>query len=303
MKNYKVTSCDLPGEERMMNPDVKAFFHKPTFTVSYVVSDPDSRKAIIIDSALDYDNASGRTATTAADEVIDFVKAQELDVEWILETHVHADHLTAAPYLQEKLGGIIGIGGVVKEVQSTFKKVFNCGDEVADDGSQFQHLFQDGETVEVGGMTIEVMATPGHTPACIIYKIGDAVFVGDTLFMPDFGTARCDFPGGDARTLYRSIQKIFSYPPETRLFMCHDYGPNGRDYAWETSVAEQRANNIHIHDGISEEEFVKMRTERDATLSMPVLILPSIQVNMRAGHFPEAEENGVSYLKVPLNAL
>ncbi|WP_415776517.1 MBL fold metallo-hydrolase [Sneathiella sp. HT1-7] len=286
-----------------MNPDVKAFFHKPTFTVSYVVSDPDSRKAIIIDSALDYDNASGRTATTAADEVIDFVKAQELDVEWILETHVHADHLTAAPYLQEKLGGIIGIGGVVKEVQSTFKKVFNCGDEVADDGSQFQHLFQDGETVEVGGMTIEVMATPGHTPACIIYKIGDAVFVGDTLFMPDFGTARCDFPGGDARTLYRSIQKIFSYPPETRLFMCHDYGPNGRDYAWETSVAEQRANNIHIHDGISEEEFVKMRTERDATLSMPVLILPSIQVNMRAGHFPEAEENGVSYLKVPLNAL
>ncbi|MCC3304691.1 MBL fold metallo-hydrolase [Sneathiella sp. HT1-7] len=287
----------------MMNPDVKAFFHKPTFTVSYVVSDPDSRKAIIIDSALDYDNASGRTATTAADEVIDFVKAQELDVEWILETHVHADHLTAAPYLQEKLGGIIGIGGVVKEVQSTFKKVFNCGDEVADDGSQFQHLFQDGETVEVGGMTIEVMATPGHTPACIIYKIGDAVFVGDTLFMPDFGTARCDFPGGDARTLYRSIQKIFSYPPETRLFMCHDYGPNGRDYAWETSVAEQRANNIHIHDGISEEEFVKMRTERDATLSMPVLILPSIQVNMRAGHFPEAEENGVSYLKVPLNAL
>ena len=286
-----------------MNPDVKAFFHKPTFTVSYVVSDPDSRKAVIIDSALDYDNASGRTATTAADEVIDFVKAQELDVEWILETHVHADHLTAAPYLQEKLGGIIGIGGVVKEVQSTFKKVFNCGDEVADDGSQFQHLFQDGETVEVGGMTIEVMATPGHTPACIIYKIGDAVFVGDTLFMPDFGTARCDFPGGDARTLYRSIQKIFSYPPETRLFMCHDYGPNGRDYAWETSVAEQRANNIHIHDGISEEEFVKMRTERDATLSMPVLILPSIQVNMRAGHFPEAEENGVSYLKVPLNAL
>lgn len=286
-----------------MNPDVKAFFHKPTFTVTYVVSDPDSRKAVIIDSALDYDNASGRTATTAADEVIDFVKTQDLDVEWVLETHVHADHLTAAPYLQEKLGGVIGIGSVVKEVQSTFKKVFNCGDEVADDGSQFQHLFKDGETVEVGGMTIEVMATPGHTPACIIYKIGDAMFVGDTLFMPDFGTARCDFPGGDARTLYRSIQKIFSYPPETRLFMCHDYGPNGRDYAWETTVAEQRADNIHIHDGISEEEFVKMRTERDATLSMPVLILPSIQVNMRAGHFPEAEENGVSYLKVPLNAL
>ncbi|MDF2366918.1 MBL fold metallo-hydrolase [Sneathiella sp.] len=286
-----------------MNPDVKAFFHKPTFTVSYVVSDPSSRKAVIIDSALDYDNASGRTATTAADELIDYVKAQNLDVEWILETHVHADHLTAAPYLQEKLGGIIGIGGVVKEVQSTFKKVFNCGDDVAEDGSQFQHLFRDGETVEIGGMTLEVLATPGHTPACITYKIGDAVFVGDTLFMPDFGTARCDFPGGDARTLYRSIRRILSFPPETRLFMCHDYGPNGRDFAWETTVAEQRADNIHIHDGISEEAFVKMRTERDATLSMPVLILPSIQVNMRAGHFPKAESNGVSYLKVPLNAL
>ncbi len=286
-----------------MTPDVKAFFHIPTFTVSYVVSDPSSSKAIIIDSALDYDNSSGRTATTAADEIINYIKAQNLDVEWILETHVHADHLTAAPYLQEKLGGTIGIGGVVKTVQSTFKKVFNCGDDVAEDGSQFQHLFKDGETVEVGGMTLEVLATPGHTPACITYKIGDAVFVGYSLFMPDFGTARCDFPGGDARTLYRSIQKIFAYPPETRLFMCHDYGPNGRDFAWETTVAEQRAENIHIHDGISEEEFVKMRTERDATLSMPVLILPSIQVNMRAGHFPEAESNGVSYLKVPLNAL
>lgn len=286
-----------------MNPDVKAFFHKPTFTVSYVVSDPASRKAIIIDSVLDYENNSGRTSTTAADEIVAFIKSQKLTVEWILETHVHADHLTAAPYLQKTLGGKIGIGGVIKTIQSTFKKVFNFGDDVAEDGSQFHHLFKDGEKVAVGGMTLEVMATPGHTPACVTYKIGDAVFVGDTLFMPDYGTARCDFPGGDARTLYRSIQKIFAFPPETRLFMCHDYAPGGRDYAWETTVAEQRAENIHIHDGISEEEFVKMRTERDATLSMPVLIIPSIQVNMQAGHFPKAEGNGVSYLKVPLNAL
>jgi len=286
-----------------MKPEIKAFFHNSTYTVSYVVSDPASRKAIIIDSALDYDNSSGRTATAAADEVIDYVKRRDLDVEWILETHVHADHLTAAPYLHEKLGGTVGIGRVVKVVQSTFNKVFNCEGEVADDGSQFQHLFADGEKIEVGGMTLEVIATPGHTPACVTYKIGNAVFVGDTLFMPDFGTARCDFPGGDARTLYKSIRKILSYPGETRLFMCHDYGPNGRDYEWETSVSEQRAKNIHIHDGVSEEEFVKMRSERDATLSMPALILPSVQINMRAGHFPKAEANGISYLKVPLNAL
>ncbi|MBO0334349.1 MBL fold metallo-hydrolase [Sneathiella sp. CAU 1612] len=286
-----------------MNPDVKAFFHKPTFTVSYVVSDPGSRKALIIDSVLDYANNSGRTSTTAADEIIDFIRAENLEVEWILETHVHADHLTAAPYLQEKLGGVIGIGGVVTSIQSTFKKVYNFGDDVPEDGSQFQRLFKDGETINVGGMTLEILETPGHTPACVSYKIGDAVFVGDTLFMPDYGTARCDFPGGDARTLYRSIRKILAFPPETRLFMCHDYGPNNRDFAWETTVAEQRATNIHIHDGIGEEEFVKMRTERDATLSMPVLIIPSIQVNMQAGHMPKAEGNGVSYLKVPLNAL
>lgn len=286
-----------------MNPDVKAFFHKPTFTVSYVVSDPGSRKALIIDSVLDYANNSGRTSTTAADEIIDFIRAENLEVEWILETHVHADHLTAAPYLQEKLGGVIGIGGVVTSIQSTFKKVYNFGDDVPEDGSQFQRLFKDGETINVGDMTMEILETPGHTPACVSYKIGDAVFVGDTLFMPDYGTARCDFPGGDARTLYRSIRKILAFPPETRLFMCHDYGPNNRDFAWETTVAEQRATNIHIHDGIGEEEFVKMRTERDATLSMPVLIIPSIQVNMQAGHMPKAEGNGVSYLKVPLNAL
>ncbi|MCF8468995.1 MAG: MBL fold metallo-hydrolase [Sneathiella sp.] len=286
-----------------MKPDVKAFFHKPTYTVSYVVSDPASRKAIIIDSVLDYENSSGRTATKAADEIIDFVKSKELKVDWILETHVHADHLTAAPYLQGKLGGTIGIGGVVVSVQSTFKGVFNFGGDVPVDGSQFQHLFGDNEKIEIGGMTLEVMYTPGHTPACVTYKIGDAVFVGDTLFMPDYGTARCDFPGGDARNLYRSIRKILAFPPETRLFMCHDYGPDNRAFAWETTVAEQRAKNIHIHDGVSEEEFVKMRTERDATLSMPVLIIPSIQVNMLAGHFPKAEGNGVSYLKIPLNTL
>lgn len=286
-----------------MNPDVKAFFHKPTFTVSYVVSDPNSRKAIIIDSVLDYANNSGRTSTTAADEIIDFIRAENLEVDWILETHVHADHLTAAPYLQAKLGGVIGIGGVVTSIQSTFKKVYNFGDDVAEDGSQFQHLFKDGETVKVGNMTLEIFETPGHTPACVTYKIGDAVFVGDTLFMPDYGTARCDFPGGDARTLYRSIRKILALPPQTRLFMCHDYGPNDREFAWETTVEEQCAKNIHIHDGVSEDEFVKMRTERDATLSMPILIIPSIQVNMQAGHLPKAERNGVSYLKVPLNAM
>ncbi|WP_339632051.1 MBL fold metallo-hydrolase [uncultured Sneathiella sp.] len=286
-----------------MKPEVKAFFHKPTFTVSYVVMDPSSKKALIIDSVLDYDNASGRTATTAADEIIDFVKERDLEVEWILETHVHADHLTAAPYLQEKLGSKIGIGKVVKTVQATFKKIYNFGDDVSADGSQFQHLFEDGEQLEIGGLTLEVIATPGHTPACIAYRIGDAIFIGDTLFMPDYGTARCDFPGGDARTLYRSIRKILSHPPETRLFMCHDYGPDGREFAWETTVAEQREKNIHIHDGISEEDFVKMRTERDATLSMPALIIPSIQVNMRAGHLPEPEANGTAYLKVPLNVL
>ncbi|MEX1036723.1 MAG: MBL fold metallo-hydrolase [Sneathiella sp.] len=286
-----------------MQPKVTAFFHKPTFTVSYVVSEPEGRKAVIIDSVLDYENSSGRTATTAADEIIAYVKEHDLDVGWILETHVHADHLTAAPYLQEKLGGTIGIGRVVTTVQSTFKKVYNFGDEVSSDGSQFQHLFEEGERIQIGSMTLEVIATPGHTPACIAYRIGDAVFVGDTLFMPDYGTARCDFPGGDARTLYQSIHKILSCPPETRLFMCHDYGPDGRDFAWETTVAEQRAKNIHIHDGISEEDFVRMRTERDATLSMPTLIIPSIQVNMQAGHFPKAEDNGTSYLKVPLNIL
>ena len=286
-----------------MNPTVKAFFHEPTFTVSYVVSDTASGKSIIIDSVLDFDGMSGRTTTTAADEIIAYVQSQKLAVQWILETHVHADHLTAAPYLQQQLGGTIGIGDAVSSVQSVFKAVFNLGDEMKTDGSQFQRLFHDGDNIEVGNLTLEVLSTPGHTPASVMYKIGDAVFVGDTLFMPDFGTARCDFPGGNARELYASIRKILSYPPETRLFMCHDYGPNGRDYAWETTVAEQRATNIHIHDGIDEDAFVKLREGRDANLSMPMLIIPAVQINMRAGNLPEAEDNGVSYLKTPVNSL
>ncbi|TNE36880.1 MAG: MBL fold metallo-hydrolase, partial [Alphaproteobacteria bacterium] len=268
-----------------------------------VVADPESGKAVIIDSALDYDNASGKTATETADKIIAFVEERGLDVEWVLETHVHADHLTAAPYLQARLDAKCGIGSEVTIVQKTFARVFNVEESFRENGAQFQHLFRNGETFKIGSLTGEVLYTPGHTPACISYRIGDAVFVGDTLFMPDYGTARCDFPGGDARSLYRSIRKILSFPSETRLFMCHDYGPNGRDFAWETTVAEQRTRNIHIHDGVSEEAFVKMRTERDATLSMPALIIPSIQVNMRAGQLPEPEENGITYLKVPLNIL
>ncbi|MEH6527597.1 MAG: MBL fold metallo-hydrolase [Sneathiella sp.] len=286
-----------------MNPEVKAFFHEPTFTVSYVAFDPVSKRAVIIDSVLDFDIKSGRTATTAADDIIKFVNEAGLTVDWILETHVHADHLTAAPYLQQKLGGVIGIGQAVGVVQSEFKKIFNFGPEMDTDGSQFQRLFQDDEKIPVGGLTLEILATPGHTPACIVYKIGNAVFVGDTMFMPDYGSARCDFPGGDARVLYHSIQRILSLPPETRLFMCHDYAPGGRAYAWETSVAEQRKDNIHLHDGVSEEEFVALREGRDANLEMPALIIPSVQVNMLAGKFPQAEENGVSYLKMPVDLL
>lgn len=286
-----------------MIPAVKAFFHEPTFTISYVVSDPVSKRAIVIDSVLDFDIKSGRTSTTAADGIVTYVTEAGLTVDWILETHVHADHLTAAPYLQQKLGGVIGIGQAVGAVQSAFKKVFNFGPEMKTDGSQFQRLFHDGEEIEVGGLTLEILATPGHTPACIVYKIGDALFVGDTMFMPDYGSARCDFPGGDARVLYHSIQRILSLPPETRLFMCHDYGPGGRAYAWETSVAEQRQNNIHLHDGVSEEEFVTLREGRDADLGMPALIIPSVQVNMLAGKLPQAEENGVRYLKMPIDLL
>lgn len=260
-------------------------------------------EAAIIDSVLDYDPKSGRTTYNSADKVIDYVRTHQLKVRWILETHAHADHLSAAPYLRAHLGGKIGIGGNITAVQKVFKGVFNLEPGFKQDGSQFDHLFQEGESIPLGMLSGEVMFVPGHTPACAAYRFGDAVFVGDTLFMPDVGTARCDFPGGDARALYASTRKLLSLPPETRLFMCHDYPPNDRPVAFETTVAEQRAKNIHVHDGVSEDEFVTMRTRRDATLEMPTLILPSVQVNIRAGELPPKEDNGVAYLKIPLNAL
>ena len=288
----------------MTRPDVTAFFDEPTFTVSYVVTDPATKTCAVVDSVLDFDPASGRTNTESADEIVEFIQKNELTVAWILETHVHADHLSAAPYIQEKLGGKIAIGSEIRTVQDTFGKIFNEGTRFQRDGSQFDKLMVDGDTFRIGTMEARAMHTPGHTPACMTYVVGDAAFVGDTMFMPDYGTARADFPGGDARTLYRSIKKVLSLPPETRLFMCHDYKAPGRDeYKWETTVAEERAHNVHVHDGVSEDDFVAMREARDATLSMPRLILPSIQINMRAGQMPEPEENGTSYLKLPLNTL
>ncbi len=287
-----------------VNPEVKAFFDEPTNTVSYLVRDPGSAACAIIDSVLDFDAAAGRTSTRSADAIISDIRERGLKVEWILETHVHADHLSAAPYLKDALGGRTGIGENITIVQETFGKVFNAGTEFQRDGSQFDRLFKDGDTIGIGELTGRCMHTPGHTSACTTWIIGDAAFVGDTLFMPDFGTARCDFPGGDARTLFRSIGRIFSLPPETRLFLCHDYKAPGRDrFAWETTVAEERRTNIHVHDGMDEDAFVKMRQARDATLGMPRLILPSIQVNMRAGDLPPVEDNGKRYLKLPLNAL
>jgi glyoxylase-like metal-dependent hydrolase (beta-lactamase superfamily II) len=287
-----------------MNPEIKTFFDEATFTATHVAWDPETHKAAIIDSVKDYDPKSGRTRTDSADEVIAFVKDKGLDVEWILETHVHADHLTAAPYLKSKLGGKIAIGARIDTVQGVFKKVFNAEEDFATDGRQFDRLFEDGETFKVGKLEARVIHTPGHTPACSTYVLGNAAFVGDTLFMPDYGTARCDFPGGDARQLYRSIQKILALPPETRLLLCHDYKAPGRDaFVWETTVAEQLARNIHVHEGVTEDAFVKMRSERDKTLDMPVLILPSVQVNMRAGELPPPEDNGVRYLKIPVDAL
>ena len=286
-----------------MTPTVQSFFDPATWTVSYVVYEKEGSACAIIDSVLDYDPKSGRTRTTSADKLISFVQEKNLQVEWILETHAHADHLSAAHYLKKKMGGKIAIGAAITKVQDVFKRIFHLEPEFRSDGHQFDHLLRDGETFAIGALTAEALSVPGHTPACMAYRIGDAVFVGDTLFMPDVGTARCDFPGGDAHTLYRSIRKLLSLPAETRLFMCHDYPPESRSAAWETTVAEQRAKNIHVHDGVSEDGFVKMRTARDATLEMPVLILPSVQVNIRAGEMPPKEDNGVSYLKIPINAL
>ena len=287
----------------MSEPNVSAFFDEATFTVSYVVADPTTGRAAVVDPVLDFDPASGRTSTTSADKVIAFVKSENLGIDWILETHVHADHLSAAPYIQEQLGGKTAIGANVSAVQNTFKGVFNLKN-LATDGSQFDHLFADDESFDIGGITGRVIATPGHTPACITYVIGDAAFVGDTLFMPDFGSARTDFPGGDAARLYESIQKILALPGDTRLFMCHDYKAPGRDvYAWETTVAEQRASNIHINDTVSREAFVEMREGRDSQLGMPKLILPSLQVNLCAGRLPKPEDNDIRYLKIPLDAV
>ncbi|MGH1477858.1 MAG: MBL fold metallo-hydrolase [Geminicoccales bacterium] len=287
-----------------MTPNVEGFFDEATNTISYVVSDPTSSACAVIDSVLDFDQASGRTDTRAADRIASFVNDRGLTVAWLLETHVHADHLSAAPYLQEQLGGKIGIGDQITTVQEAFGKVFNAGTEFERDGSQFDQLFKEQDRFTIGDLSVFVLHTPGHTPACLTYVIGDAAFVGDTLFMPDFGTARCDFPGGSAELLWESIQKVLSLPDETRLFLCHDYKAPGRDdFAWETTVAEQKALNVHVGGAKTKEDFVKMRTERDAQLGMPKLIIPSIQVNMRAGRMPPADGNGKIYLKVPVNGL
>lgn len=288
----------------MTTPQVHPFFDPVTFTYSYVVVDEATQQCAIIDSVLDYDPAAGRTNTEGADKIIAFVRENKLFVEWVLETHVHADHLSAAPYVQEALGGKLGIGANITKVQELFGRLFNEGTEFARDGSQFDTLFEDGDTFTIGNLQAKAMHTPGHTPACMTYVIDDAIFVGDTLFMPDYGTARCDFPGGDAAELYRSIQKIFTLPDDYRVFMCHDYKAPGRtEYRYQTTIVEERENNIHVREGITKEEFVAMRTKRDASLSMPRLILPSVQVNMRAGNMPPADDNGIRYLKIPLNKL
>ena len=282
------------------SPSIQAFFDEATYTVSYLVSDPATRAAAVIDPVLDYDHRSGKAATRSADHILAVASRQGLQIEWVLETHVHADHLSAAPHVQRETGAHSGIGEHVREVQKIFRPVFNL-DDVSGDGSEFDHLFKDGEIFAVGSLQFEVLHTPGHTPACLSYQVGDAVFVGDTLFMPDYGTARADFPGGSAQALYRSIRRLLALPPETRLFLCHDYKAPGRDeYVWESTVAEQRARNVHVHDGVTEDGFVAMRQARDATLAAPVLLLPSIQVNIRAGNLPQAESNGVRYLKIPV---
>jgi glyoxylase-like metal-dependent hydrolase (beta-lactamase superfamily II) len=281
-------------------PAIRAFFDEPTNTVSYLVWDPATRQGAVVDPVLDFDQRSGKASVTSADAILAAAREEGIEIGWVLETHAHADHLSGAPYIKLKTGAKVGIGERIREVQRIFRPVFNATD-VSGDGSEFDHLFRDGERFAIGGLEGEVIATPGHTPACVSYRIGDAVFVGDTMFMPDYGTARADFPGGDARTLYRSIKRLLALPAQTRLFMCHDYKAPGRDrYAWETTVGEERARNVHVHEGVSEDEFVAMRQKRDATLAAPVLLLPSIQVNIRAGHFPPADANGVRYLKVPV---
>jgi glyoxylase-like metal-dependent hydrolase (beta-lactamase superfamily II) len=279
---------------------IQAFFDEPTHTVTYLVADPRSGIGAVIDPVLDYDHRSGKASTAAADHVLDAASKAGVTIAWVLETHAHADHLSAAPYIKQRTGARVAIGAHIRDVQAIFRPIFNVPD-VSEDGSEFDRLLEDGDTLALGDLQVHVLYTPGHTPACIAYRIDDAVFVGDTLFMPDYGTARADFPGGDARTLYRSIRRLLTLPPETRLFMCHDYKAPGRDvFAWETTVAEQRARNVHVHDGVDEDEYVAMREKRDATLPPPVLLLPSIQVNIRAGELPQAESNGVRYLKIPL---
>lgn len=292
----------LRGEIRV--PHVQAFFDEPTFTASYVVHDPATSAAAIVDSVLDFDHAAGRTSAESADEIADFVRRENLRVEWILETHAHADHLSAAPYLKEQLGGKLVIGAEIVTVQNVFGKIFNESTRFARDGSQFDLLLNDGDTLRIGEIPLIALHVPGHTPADMAYIVGDAVFTGDTMFMPDYGSARADFPGGDARNLYRSVRRLMRLPDETRVFLCHDYKAPNRDvYVWETTMLAERTGNVHIHEGVSEDDFVDMRTHRDATLAMPRLILPSIQVNMRGGRAPEPEPNGVSYLKLPLNQL
>ncbi len=285
-------------------PQVKAFFDEPTFTVSYVVSDAATGKAAIIDSVWNFDQASGRTSFESADQIIAYVEAEKLDVEWILETHAHADHLSAAPYLQEKLGGKLAIGREIVTVQGVFGKIFNEGTEFARDGSQFDRLLDDGDMLMIGDIPLLALHVPGHTPADMAYVIGDALFTGDTMFMPDYGSARADFPGGDARQLYRSVRRLMRLPDATRVFLCHDYkAPNRDDFVWETTMLAERTGNVHIHEGVTEDQFVEMRTQRDATLSMPKLILPALQVNIRAGHLPEPDDDGVRYLKLPIDQL
>lgn len=304
MTDTQNATARADAQAALPRPDVFAFFDEATNTVSYVVKDPDSDACAVIDSVLDFDYPSGRTDTRSADAIVAHVQKRGLKVEWVLETHVHADHLSAAPYIQERLGGKIGIGEKIRMVQDVFGKIFNEGTRFQRDGSQFDKLFSEGDSFSIGGLTGRVLHTPGHTPACLTYVIGEAAFVGDTLFMPDFGTARCDFPGGSAEALYASIQKILTLPDETRIFVCHDYGAPGReDFAWETTVAEEKARNVHVGAGKSSAEFVQMREARDKELGMPRLIIPSLQVNMRAGRMPEPEDNGTTYLKVPMNGL